>query len=269
MHASVSAPVLRVLASCAALSALALLSGCDSPSQRRAALRENREPPQQPLQGSDAFFGENLVVLARLSSPMEYLQRPKRGDGEDTSESEGGERRSRGGPGGGGGGGGAMSMSGGMGGGGMGMGGGGGRGGMGGMGGGHGGMPPGERGGGMGGGPRGGMPGGMGGMPRQFLKITFENKSAETLALHVADVKSLLGNLAPVPDRLTIAAGQSASLEAMRGNLAANFDAFEVTLRLRSGTREETKTLRLVPTGEAMPLPPTEAGPSAPPVQKE
>ncbi len=92
------------------------------------------------------------------------------------------------------------------------------------------------------GGSRGG--GGMAAFPRQALVLSFKNESTTPATVVVTDVISLLGNFVPIPDRATLAPGESFSLEPMRGSLA-NLDAIELKLALRVGSATQSEVFIL------------------------
>ena len=90
-------------------------------------------------------------------------------------------------------------------------------------------------------------PGGMGGgmtPPRQALTVTLANASAAPITLQVTEVNSALGNFAAVPERATLAPGESMHLEPMRGALA-NLDEFVLTLGLKADGKSEQQTVIL------------------------
>jgi hypothetical protein len=61
----------------------------------------------------------------------------------------------------------------------------------------------------------------------------------------VVEVKSVLGDFAPRPERFALAAGQSAPLNEMRSSVAENVEELDVTITLRRGAERETKVVRL------------------------
>lgn len=98
--------------------------------------------------------------------------------------------------------------------------------------------------GGGGGGPRRGGGGGGASFPRQALTITLKNTSAESVAVRVQEVVSILGNFVPFPEKATLAPGESVTLEAMRGSLA-NLDELELTIGLAAGADRDRQTFIL------------------------
>lgn len=83
-------------------------------------------------------------------------------------------------------------------------------------------------------------------MPGQTLHITFTNRGTSTLTVTVTELNSLLGNFAPRPDRLTIAAGVTASLDPVSGDAGGTLRWLDVTLTLRQGASTESHVLHLV-----------------------
>lgn len=189
----------------------ALLTGCTSPQDKRAAFREKMGPPQPALIATQAFLANRIVVTAHLNSSLP----PRPPAGRNDNEDEPGERHA-GHPAGEGrwGGGEGRNMP-------------------------HfGGMD-----GGPGGGPRRGG-GAAAAFPRQALTITLKNTSASPITVRVQDVVSILGNFVPFPEKATLAAGESVALEAMRGSLA-NLDELELTIGLAAGTDRDRQTFVL------------------------
>jgi len=86
--------------------------------------------------------------------------------------------------------------------------------------------------------------GGMAAFPRQALTLSFKNEAPTPVTVVVTDVISLLGNFVPIPDRATLAAGESFTLEPMRGSLA-NLDAMELKLALRVGSTTQSEVFIL------------------------
>jgi hypothetical protein len=79
------------------------------------------------------------------------------------------------------------------------------------------------------------------------MRVSFTNKSAQPVVFTVVEIKSLLANFAPRPERLALAPGQSADLDEMRSAAEENYDELDVTVTVRRGTQNETKVLSLVP----------------------
>lgn len=95
--------------------------------------------------------------------------------------------------------------------------------------------------------------------PRLALTLTIANKSAQTIALAVADVNSLLGNFAPRPEKFVLAPGQQGSIDPMLSTFDNNFEDLDVTLTIRRGDQRETQVLKL--RRVQPPSPPTPAKP--------
>jgi hypothetical protein len=81
--------------------------------------------------------------------------------------------------------------------------------------------------------------------PRLALTFTIANKSAQTIALAIADVNSLLGNFAPRPEKFVLAPGQQGSIDPMLSTFDNNFEELDVTLTIRRGNQRETQVLKL------------------------
>jgi hypothetical protein len=98
--------------------------------------------------------------------------------------------------------------------------------------------------------------------PRLALIVSFVNTSSQKVSLTIAEVSSLLGSFAPIPETFTLAPGQEGSTEPMLSALDNNFDELDVTLTLKSGLNRETQVLKLrrVPSS-----PPTATGNLPPP----
>ncbi len=210
-----------VVSALAVSGALTLFNGC-------AASRPPRhgppEPPQPTLADHAAFFSDSVTVAAEVTGFSQGFVRPDR-DGEGPT---GGEHSGRP-PGG------------------------------------HGmGPPPGGGGGGFGGppggGPRGGQPplgeehasgrgpggGGLGAMPRQTLRLCFTNHGDVPITIAVTELRSIIGNFAPQPPKLTIAPGATASLDPVSGDAGGLLKWLDVTLTLRQGPTTESHVLHLV-----------------------
>lgn len=92
--------------------------------------------------------------------------------------------------------------------------------------------------------------------PRLALTFTIANQSAQTIALAVADVNSLLGNFAPRPEKFVLAPGQQGSIDPLLSTFDNNFDELDVTLTIRRGDRRETQVLKLRRAQPPAPPPP-------------
>jgi hypothetical protein len=219
-----------------ALAAAGLLSlvGC---STQRPPRHARAEAPQPPLAARAEFFAGTLLAETRVTSFRSSLGAP-------SPDREGSGRHSdRGGPPPGGGGGMGPPHGGGM-----------------------GGPPPGggERGGrGDSASPRNsGGRGGFAALPRQMLRVSFTNHSTTELSLTVTELNSAIGNFVPQPEKLTIPAGGTASLEPVSGDAGGNLEWLDVTLALRRSGQLEKQILHLVATGEPAeePTPPPPPG---------
>jgi len=143
-------------------------------------------------------------------------------------------------------GGGGMSFGGG--GGGMGGGGGPGGGGPGG-----GGRPP------SGGGGRSGGPGSMGvSGPLAIIHLRLTNRGTERLDFRIVDFLSPIGNFVVQPEHVVLEPGQSVETEPMYSQLVGSLTTTDVTLVLRTTTRNEKKVLTLKSAIPAPAAPPAE-----------
>lgn len=97
----------------------------------------------------------------------------------------------------------------------------------------------------MGAGSNGSRPGGMAGMtiPRQVLQIALTNHSETELTVRPLECTSLLGNFAVRPEKVTLAPGETVTLDAMRGGIGANLDRLEVSLAFSAGGKIEKKVV--------------------------
>ena len=91
--------------------------------------------------------------------------------------------------------------------------------------------------------------GAMRGPIRQSLSITLTNTSDQPVHLRVAEVKSILGNIAPEPETFTLEPGAEQILSPMRAGIRESVTEFHVTIRLRTVDANETQTLVLKPDG--------------------
>lgn len=91
----------------------------------------------------------------------------------------------------------------------------------------------------------GNRPRGSGGaFPRQALSITLKNTSQESITVRVQEIVSILGNFVPFPERATLGADESVTLESMRGSLA-NLDRLELTVALAADNDRDRQTIIL------------------------
>ncbi|MES1194520.1 MAG: hypothetical protein ABUL65_01410, partial [Opitutus sp.] len=75
--------------------------------------------------------------------------------------------------------------------------------------------------------------------------------------LVVADFLSPLGNFVVTPEKLTLQPGQAVEVDPMTSRLAGEISGGEISLNLRLGPRQETKTITLKP--EPVPAAPATA----------
>lgn len=80
-------------------------------------------------------------------------------------------------------------------------------------------------------------------MPPVTLKVAFANRGPAPIEIEVLDVNSDLGNFAVRPAKLTIAPGESGSLEPMISQLGVTSDEIPLKLALRSGGKKEQQVL--------------------------
>lgn len=211
------------------LAAALILAGCATAPEGGPA-RSAAKPPQPTLTAGASWFQGSVTTLAKV----EAAQPPgARNGNSDRAPADGGREGSRGGGGAGGGGGGMR----------MGKGGGGGGGGM--------------RGGGGGGGGRGeegGRPAGGEGRPgrsptltppRQMLQLALTNRGTAPVEVSVTDFQSVYGNFAVRPDQLTLAPGETATVNPMFAAYPENLDEADLTVALRVAGKTERQTIRL------------------------
>lgn len=198
-----------------------LAAGCASDPDRPAGPRAGRRmPPMTPLAAKETFFG-GLIAAEVLVGALTGFD--PGGDGPGPGGRGSGEHH--------GGGGFRMRTVGGM----------------------HDAGGPGE-------GPRGEPPGertanggpalrraDLMGAPPVMIHVRFTNTGTEAVELIVADFLSPLGNFVVHPDKLPLAAGETAELEPMTSRLAGEIGATEITLTLRRNGATETKTIALTP----------------------
>ena len=80
-------------------------------------------------------------------------------------------------------------------------------------------------------------------MPPVTLHITLENRGTTPLEIAPTEVASDLGNFAARPVKLTLAPGESGSLDPMVSQLGVMSDEIPVTLSFRRGGKTETKVI--------------------------
>lgn len=214
----------RIAAAVPALILLLLAAGCASDNDRPGTPRGQAARDFTPLGGQQAFF-DGAITADVLVGAMTGFTPPERGAG-----AGGGGRKHHGG----------------------------------------GGMPPGGGGmrgdsggwGGLNGGPD-SDPASAGGQelrradamgsPPVMIHLRFTNHGTEKADLVVADFLSPFGNFAVRPDRLTLEPGQTLEVEPMTSRLAGEVTGGEVSLHLKLGQAQETKTVTLEPKPAAQP----------------
>lgn len=80
-------------------------------------------------------------------------------------------------------------------------------------------------------------------MPPVTLRIRFENHGPAPVTVEVTDVNSDLGNFAVRPDKLTIAAGESGTLDPMISQLGVSSDDIPIKVTLRVAGKKETQVV--------------------------
>lgn len=95
------------------------------------------------------------------------------------------------------------------------------------------------------------------GSPPVMIHLRFTNKGAEHADLVIADFLSPLGNFVVTPEKLALDPGQSLEVEPMTSRLAGDVTSGAITLSLKLGSAQETKTITLE-------LKPEPAAPAAP-----
>jgi len=80
-------------------------------------------------------------------------------------------------------------------------------------------------------------------MPPVTLRIRFENHGQAPLTVEVTDVNSDLGNFAVRPEKLTIAPGESGTLDPMISQLGVSSDDIPIKVTLRVAGKKETQVV--------------------------
>lgn len=80
-------------------------------------------------------------------------------------------------------------------------------------------------------------------MPPVTLRVALENRGTEPIEIAVTDVKSDLGNFAVRPPKLTLAPGESGTLDPMVSQLGVMSDEIPLTLVIQSGGKRETQVV--------------------------
>jgi hypothetical protein len=82
-------------------------------------------------------------------------------------------------------------------------------------------------------------------MPPVTLRVQFKNNGTEPIELEVTEVNSDLGNFAVRPPKLTIAPGETGTLEPMISQLGVTSDEIPLKLALRSGAKKELQVVEV------------------------
>ncbi len=80
-------------------------------------------------------------------------------------------------------------------------------------------------------------------MPPVTLRVLLNNHGPEPMEVEVTEVSSDLGNFAPRPATLTIAPGDSATLDPMISQLGVTSDDIPLKLSVRTGGQSETQVV--------------------------
>jgi hypothetical protein len=98
----------------------------------------------------------------------------------------------------------------------------------------------------------------LGAPPRIELRGKFTNQTSAPIVIAVTDVTSALGNFAIRPEKLTLAAGESAEIDPLPALYPDPIDELTVDVRIRYAGKAENHSLRLTPapTPAAQPMAP-------------
>lgn len=80
-------------------------------------------------------------------------------------------------------------------------------------------------------------------MPPVTIRAEFQNKGTEPIVLEVTELNSSLGNFAARPEKLTIAPGETGSLDPMISQLGVTSDEIPLKLTLRVGDKRDTQVV--------------------------
>lgn len=80
-------------------------------------------------------------------------------------------------------------------------------------------------------------------MPPVTLRVHFTNSGTEPVELEVTEVNSALGSFAPRPTKLTIAPGETGSLDPMISQLGVTSDEIPLKLGVRVGSQRESQVV--------------------------
>jgi hypothetical protein len=89
--------------------------------------------------------------------------------------------------------------------------------------------------------------------PPVIIHLRFTNTGSAPVDLVIADFLSPLGNFVVTPGKLSLQPGEAVEVDPMASRLAGEISAGEISLNLRLGSRQETKTITLKP--ETVPAP--------------
>jgi len=95
------------------------------------------------------------------------------------------------------------------------------------------------------------------GAPPVMIHLRFTNTGRERVDLVIADFLSPLGNFVVTPGKLSLDPGQTVEVDPMTSRLAGEITGGEISLNLRLGGKQESKTITLKL--EAVPAAPTSA----------
>ena len=80
-------------------------------------------------------------------------------------------------------------------------------------------------------------------MPPVTLRVKFQNNGPEPVVVEVTDLNSDLGNFAVRPDKLTMAAGETGTLDPMISQLGVTSDEIPIKVTVRVAGKKETQTI--------------------------
>ena len=80
-------------------------------------------------------------------------------------------------------------------------------------------------------------------MPPVTLRVKLENKGAEPMEVEVTDVNSDLGNFAVRPPKLTIAPGETGTLDPMISQLGVTSDEISLQVAIRVAGQKEMQVI--------------------------
>jgi hypothetical protein len=80
-------------------------------------------------------------------------------------------------------------------------------------------------------------------MPPVTIRLKLENTGTQLITVSVMDFNSDLGNFAIHPEVIKLAIGESLSPDPMISQLGITSDEIPVQVRLKIGTKSETKTI--------------------------